>query len=269
MIKKAFNDPKELEQVKTFCNDNCIPYAVEGSTLIAYTTLKALRASGQYLKGINYNGNKKLQNTETVKYIIWNIPALITCPYATPACKKYCYAKKSEYLYPNVKQSRANNFKVSHKSNFAKRMIYTLGVELFFSNRYMNVSEIRYRIHESGDFYNAQYTGAWLEIINYFKGYKKLVFDCYTKSLVYFEGVPVNKMRNFAFKASVWADTTPEQIALIKKNHYAVYTADTMVNIADTLNKNKNAALCRCADCAGCNLCAHVKAGALILCAIH
>ena len=32
---------------------------------------------------VNINGNKKLINTATVRFMIWNIPAVVTCPFAT------------------------------------------------------------------------------------------------------------------------------------------------------------------------------------------
>ena len=41
-------------------------------------------------------GNAKLKPTGAVKYLIWNIPAIKTCPYATEHCKKACYAIKAE-----------------------------------------------------------------------------------------------------------------------------------------------------------------------------
>lgn len=33
-------------------------------------------------------GNKKLINNDKVRWMIWNLPAITTCPFATDHCKK-------------------------------------------------------------------------------------------------------------------------------------------------------------------------------------
>jgi len=249
-----------------------IYYGSNEYTLIVNATLKALRNNPMYIKNVNYKGNKKLVNNDDVKYIIWSIPAKKTCPNATKMCILSCYADKAERMYPNVKKSRKQAFEISQQDNFTDRMIYTLMVEIYCTNKYNNVKQIRYRIHESGDFYNQTYTDKWMGIIKYMQFDRRIVFDLYTKSLLYFEKYNaidgIFGYENIAFKASVWADTPEKMLALIKKHGYRVYTADTPENIAKVINSNKRASMCGCSDCGNCGMCVdnNIK---LLLCAIH
>ena len=79
---------------------------------------------------INTNGNKKLRNTENVRFLIWNLPAVKTCPFRTPHCEKACYARKAERVYPQVAPSRERNFEASQRADFIENMIYTIETEL-------------------------------------------------------------------------------------------------------------------------------------------
>lgn len=78
------------------------------------------------LLNVNVNGNKKLVNNDKVRYIIWNLPAIKTCPFATEHCKKACYACKAERMYPSVTPSREKNYNDSLKDDFSVRMIETI-----------------------------------------------------------------------------------------------------------------------------------------------
>jgi hypothetical protein len=46
-------------------------------------------------------GNKKMRPTEKIGFLIFSIPAVITCPFATSLCMKYCYAKAG-YRYESI-----------------------------------------------------------------------------------------------------------------------------------------------------------------------
>lgn len=211
------------------------------------------------LLNVNIDGNKKLKNTDTVRFIIWNIPAIKTCPYATELCKKSCYARKAERVYPQVLPARENNYQESLKSAFVDNMIYT--IETLLSKKAFQNKKIIFRIHESGDFYSQEYADKWIAIIKHFEKVGNLVFHAYTKSLVYFEKHDVKALKNLAFIASVWADTDAETINLINKNGYRIYTA---VESFDNWYGNK----CRCADCAKCQQCMRNNIQA-IACEIH
>lgn len=195
------------------------------------------------------DGNKKLTPDEKISFLIWNIPAVITCPFATELCKKFCYAKKSEIAYPDVLPARTRNFEISKSNDFVLRMIYTICVEI---DRPKNKhKKIVFRIHESGDFYNQEYVNKWLQIINYFKNDNRIVFVAYTKSVKYFDGVEIPK--NFKLLASVWDDTKPENIEIIRRNHYKIYTAFCADDMKTALQSGFTK--CRCEDCATCGKC--------------
>jgi len=211
------------------------------------------------LLNVNVNGNKKLMNNDKVRYIIWNLPAIKTCPFATEHCKKACYACKAERVYPSVKPSREKNYNDSLKDDFSVRMIETIAY--YRNSKSFKDKLIIVRIHESGDFYSEEYAKKWVEIINYFRNDSTIKFICYTKSLPYFENVNVSSMKNLCFLASLWDDTTDAMKELINKRGYRVYTAVSSF-------EGTNFSQCRCSDCAHCMKCANNNVKA-IACKIH
>ena len=195
------------------------------------------------------HGNKKLKNNGRVSFLIWNIPAIITCPYATELCKRFCYAMKAEKQYKTAKQSRKDHFEISRNADFVERMIYTILVEL---DRPANKNKkVVFRIHESGDFYNKAYVEKWLEIMRYFENDHRIVFVAYTKSVKYFDGV--NLPANFCLLASVWSDTTPANLEIIKRNNFRIYTAYKGLELENALKSGFSK--CGCIDCAACGKC--------------
>ena len=97
------------------------------------------RKDSRYL-GININGNKKLVNNENTRFIIWNLPAKTTCPYATDHCKAACYACKAEKAYPNCLPAREKNLARTRENSFVSNMIYTIETELA-TKKYNNKKE--------------------------------------------------------------------------------------------------------------------------------
>ena len=132
--------------------------------------------------------NKKISKT-----IIFNIPAIHTCPFATGECKKSCYAMKAQRMYPNVRISRDRNFQFSLQDNFVSDMIEKIKS---YNGKYKY-----FRIHESGDFYNQKYVDKWMEIAASFPDIK---FLAYTKSYPYDYS---NKPKNLTIRYSIWEDT--------------------------------------------------------------
>lgn len=195
------------------------------------------------------HGNKKLKNNARVSSLVWNIPAIVTCPYATEHSKKYCYARKAENVYPSCLPTRENHFAISRENDFVLRMIYTISVEL---DRPVNKNKkVVFRIHESGDFYNASYTDKWVEIMRYFENDKRIVFVAYTKSVKFFDGLELPD--NFRLLASVWDDTTPENLEIIRWNNFRIYTAYKGNDLENALKSGY--AHCPCKDCGSCGLC--------------
>lgn len=207
-------------------------------------TYKARKESSRYL-GINVNGNMKLKNNEKVRFMIWSLPAVITCPFATELCKKCCYATKAEKAYPNVLKARHRNLEASKSQDFILNMIFTIETELATSK--YNGKKVVFRIHESGDFYSKEYAMAWLTIARYFEN--RVTFMAYTKSLEFFKGedIPVNMV----VRASVWSDTDVDTLNLIDEMDLPIYTAVEK----DFDFVSNGFARCRCEDCATCGMC--------------
>lgn len=186
--------------------------------------------------------NKKLVPNAKTSFLIWNLPARTTCPYATPHCIAKCYARKAEQVYPSVLPARIRNFKATLAPDFVDRMVYTI---LSYRKRCKG-KKLVVRIHESGDFYSAEYAGKWLEIARRCKG-ENITFIAYTKSYPYFDGVKIPA--NFKLRFSVWDDTTAAALDACERNEWPIYTA------VEKFGKGDNFTRCRCADCAGCGKC--------------
>lgn len=190
------------------------------------------------------NGNKKLQPNNEVKYMIWNLPARITCPYRTEMCSKSCYAIKAERVYPETLPARYRNFRLSQSELFVPYMvkaIHTIASRM----AYRNAKHIFFRIHESGDFYNKRYASDWVEIIKACKDIPNLQFIAYTKSVRYFTEVEIPE--NFTLRYSIWADTNPVEIAIATALRLPIYTAFDEVPTGYTL--------CECKNCSTCQKC--------------
>ena len=187
--------------------------------------------------------NKKLVPDSETDFIIWNLPAVMTCPNRTAHCEEFCYAKKAEIAYPDCLPARKRNFKESLKDSFVEDMTKTILKIAIGSKK----KKIVVRIHESGDFYNKAYVNKWLEIIDNCKFDKRIVFIAYTKSFKFFDGVKLPK--NFSLRASVWDDTKESDLETIKRNGWKIYTA------VDKFQKGDKFTRCRCSDCASCGKC--------------
>lgn len=221
-------------------------------------TFKALAADERFLT-LSENNLKLVPNKDT-KFLIWNLPSKITCPFATDMCKNFCYAVKAEKNYPDVLPSRLKHLAESKEADFAERMIYTIEAHLTRPS-YKNAKKIIVRIHESGDFYNQHYADKWVKIADHFKHNKKVVFMAYTKSIVYFgsrEHIPNNMVIRF----SVWDDTPQYLLNLATEFNYLTYSAVKKFT-KDIKSQNR----CLCRDCAKCGKCwSNTKR---IICEIH
>jgi len=212
---------------------------------------------------VNFNGNKKLVNNDKVVFAIWNLLSIVTCPFATELCKKSCYARKSERIYPGVIKSRTKNFDDSKKADFVARMIYTIKKQL--NKKSMNGKKLVFRIHESGDFYNKEYVNKWLNVARAFMDNDQVIFIAYTKSINYFIGVDVPQ--NLIIRASIWDDTR-EDLAKLSVDNFPIYTAKPQVELDQMRANNVAFYQCRCKDCATCGQCWNVN-NKSIICAIH
>lgn len=110
-------------------------------------------------------GNLKLDK----RILIWNLPAIKTCPGASTACKSYCYALKAERVYPSARHSREKNLLFSKREDFVQQIVSYLEKR----------PETIVRLHESGDFYSQHYLEAWKAIA---RSLPSKTFYAYTKS---------------------------------------------------------------------------------------
>ena len=205
---------------------------------------------------VNTNGNKKLKNNENVRFMIWNLPAKSTCPYATEHCKKACYACKAERVYPQVLPSRQTNYIDSNAPDFVQNMIFTIETELK-SKKYIGKKCV-FRIHESGDFYNIEYAEKWVTIAQHFENDNRIVFLAYTKSILYFlnlnYGLPMFP-QNFVIRFSLWDDTREDLRQLSESYNMPIYTALSAQEIDALRAVGHRFEECRCDDCANCGAC--------------
>lgn len=99
---------------------------------------------------------------------IFNLPAVETCP-NHDLCYDTCYARKAERLYPYTRETRQRNLQLSKRFDFVLNMINMI--------KYFGVE--KFRIHESGDFYNRPYAEKWDKII---EALPNVRFYTYSKS---------------------------------------------------------------------------------------
>ena len=140
------------------------------------------------------NGNIKVQAS------IFNLPCKKTCKPGL-ACRKFCYAQKSEKMYPQVKPCRENNLKVSKSSLFVTLMVKMI-------KRKKDVKFFRFL--ESGDFYSKEFVLKCYEVCKQlpnikFYGYTKRE-DIFTKELLDL------KPSNFTLSFSIDEIQTNEKI---------------------------------------------------------
>ena len=190
------------------------------------------------------NGNKKLIPDNEVRYMVFNLQARLTCPFKTAHCSQSCYAVKAETAYPETLPARMRNFRLSQSENFVPYMIKAIHA-IASRKAYKNAKHIFFRIHESGDFYNAKYAANWIEIMNACRDIDNLQFIAYTKSVRYF--VNVELPQNFTLRYSIWDDTNPVEIAIAAAMGLPIYTAVNELPADYTL--------CECKNCSTCKKC--------------
>lgn len=203
--------------------------------------------------------NKKLVPNAEHKFLIWNIPAVKTCPFRTKHCEKFCYARKAETAYPDCLPARERNFRASMESDFVELMTAYIHKACSHAS-YRNAKEVVVRIHESGDFYNQEYMDKWFAIASACADIPNVRFMAYTKSVRYLVGRAIPE--NVAIRYSVWDDTKQEDIELAEEMGLPIYTA------VDKFTDETEEMRCRCEDCATCGKCWDI-AKAILMCEIH
>ncbi len=175
-------------------------------------------------------GNSKLPKGT----MIFNLPAVITCPLRTPLCEKSCYALKAEVQYRHVvPQARHHNLDRVRKGLFKGLMIEAI------QKHHKKIKAIR--IHESGDFLSQSYLNDWFAIAKEFPEFK---FYAYTKS---FHLTFDDKPANFTLIASF--DETTDALRLKFYNDKREQFDNTFTIV------DKDAKATCIADCTKCSMC--------------
>jgi hypothetical protein len=133
--------------------------------------------------------NAKIANSNDNKHTVYNfgIPAfqsesgLKTCPMAGQ-CAKGCYAQQGAYLWTPVAKAYEWRLSQTLETNFSDLMIKAIESKFKTANR--QSKQLVIRIHDSGDFYNAEYIGKWFEVM---KHYPTVKFYAYTKMVPLFQ----------------------------------------------------------------------------------
>lgn len=206
-------------------------------------------------------GNRKLQGSKAVKFLIFNLPAIKTCPYATEHCKKLCYASKAERLYKGVLPCREQNLAESKKSSFVLDM-YSIIFGYINKPSYKAAEKIYFRIHESGDFYSQEYFDKWVDIA---KAFPVVTFLAYTKSVKYVMNTEKRIPDNLIVRFSLWDDTKPSEKGIADLLNLPTYTAEILTS--DKI-KALGDRYCECRDCGACGKC-YGREVKDIVCKIH
>ena len=223
-------------------------------SLVVLTWYAAVLAGAQVLSMVQrirfQSGNKKLAADDAIAFIIFSLPAVLTCPGATVECMRNCYARRDE-RFTSVRSSRIINYLISRRDDFEsilenaiRNQIYTRKGTL--RKRYQG-KEIVFRIHESGDFYSDKYMLAWFHVAAKFP---EITFFTYTKSFKMYERCMSERPNNFEVRASVWSDTTPEEIGTIARCGMSIYTAYDADGVQQAIDNG--ATRCTCESCTKC-----------------
>jgi hypothetical protein len=102
-------------------------------------------------RGLLTQSNTKLG--ETIFH--FDLPAVVTCPGRSSLCESKCYARKSRFNFPQVKERLAWNYEQSKRKDFSDRMVrelYRKGILVC-------------RWHVSGDVFSPGYARKMIEIM--------------------------------------------------------------------------------------------------------
>jgi len=139
-------------------------------------------------------GNRKLGDGIHV----FSLPAVMSCPGATPLCIEHCYGQDGRFRLGNVKARLASNWeRLLAAEDFVGDMLAEI--------RCRRVATLR--VHVVGDFFSPEYAANWREIA---RRSKQTKFFAYTRSWRIPEILPeltkLGRLSNFA----LWFSTDRE-----------------------------------------------------------
>lgn len=96
--------------------------------------------------------------------LAFGLPAVHTCPVISGLCQ-HCYAKnRGSYRFDAVKNGQLRRWAVARTSAFVPRMIGEL-VSASYAAMAEGQKVLRFRLHDSGDFFDCQYIESWCDIM--------------------------------------------------------------------------------------------------------
>jgi len=121
----------------------------------------------------------------------WSIPAVTTCPGRSQLCQKACYARRGHFVWSTVSQTYQQNLERSRRPGFS----------VWMQEEILRQNCTILRIHVSGDFYDAEYTQKWREII---QARRRTLFFTYTRSWRDPQILPVLKSLTLEKNCRMW-----------------------------------------------------------------
>lgn len=134
------------------------------------------------------NAKMKRSSIHGIHLYNFGIPAfksntgLLTCPKASE-CVRGCYARQGTYTWNTTQNAYENRLKLTQHDSFREVIVYQIDRLL---TKHKN-GQVVIRIHDAGDFYNAEYAKAWFDIAANYKNNNRVVFYAYTKMVSMFK----------------------------------------------------------------------------------
>lgn len=95
-----------------------------------------------------------LGNNKVGRVWTFSLPSFVTCPGASPWCRKHCYAWRLERLRPACRRAYVRNLTLSlYPERFVEHVLESLPEDAPLV-----------RIHVGGDYYGPEYAAAWRDI---------------------------------------------------------------------------------------------------------
>lgn len=95
-----------------------------------------------------------LGNNKVGRVWTFSLPSFVTCPGASPWCRKHCYAWRLERLRPTCRRAYVRNLTLSlYPERFVEHVLESLPEDAPLV-----------RIHVGGDYYGPEYAAAWRDI---------------------------------------------------------------------------------------------------------
>ena len=108
-------------------------------------------------------------NMKVGEVFTFSLPSKTTCPGATAWCLTHCYAWRYEQIRPACQKAYQSNLALATDTERFQRTMIGVLPRIMPS----------FRLHVSGDFFNADYCSAWFEIC---KAFPQTRFWGYTRS---------------------------------------------------------------------------------------